>query len=192
MERKRRGEECRKLEDTEVKPLVPLAQIGAMAPVGRRQNPYEIPADADEKLVRCVFETYGDVQEIFCSSSEGVVQFQTQEAAESALAALENGSYVMDGCEKGVKVRWATWEEDLKSNATRMELDLRKFIEEQCDETVRCSKQIWIGASSKLASDELVKAWLERFGRSAFRKEKHFSFLATYAKRKTRGYVKRF
>ena len=127
----------------------------------------------------------GDVQEIFCSSSEGVVQFQTQEAAESALAALENGSYVMDG-EKGVKVRWATWEEDLKSNATRMELDLRKFIEEQCDETVWCSKQIWIGASSKLASDELVKAWLERFSEvesfKAFRKEKHFSFLATYAK----------
>ena len=183
------GKSVENLKTTEVKPLVPLAQIGAYERLFARRLEirYEnFPADADEKLVRRVFETYGDVQEIFCSSSEGVVQFQTQEAAESALAALENGSYVMDGCEKGVKVRWATWEEDLKSNATRMELDLRKFIEEQCDETVRCSKQIWIGASSKLASDELVKAWLERFGEvesfKAFRKEKHFSFLATYAK----------
>ena len=183
------GGKSTEVKATEVKPLVPLAQIGAYERLFARRLEirYEnFPADADEKLVRRVFETYGDVQEIFCSSSEGVVQFQTQEAAESALAALENGSYVMDGCEKGVKVRWATWEEDLKSNATRMELDLRKFIEEQCDETVRCSKQIWIGASSKLASDELVKAWLERFGEvesfKAFRKEKHFSFLATYAK----------
>ena len=67
------------------------------------------PADADEALARRVFETYGDVQEILCSGSEGVVRFQTQEAAESALAALDNGSYVMDGCEKGVKVRWAAW-----------------------------------------------------------------------------------
>ena len=170
-------------------PRVDLTQIGAYERLRARRVEirYEnFPADADEALVRRVFETYGDVREIFSSGSNGVVRFQTQEAAESALAALENGSYVMDGCEKGVRVRWATWEEDLKSNATEVELDLRKFVEEECDETTRSSKQIWIGASSKLASDELVKAWLERFGEvesfKAFRKEKHFSFLATYAK----------
>jgi len=168
---------------------LPLTQIGAYERLRARRLEicYEnFPADADEALARRVFETYGDVQEIFCSGSEGVVRFQTQEAAESALAALDNGSYVMDGCEKGVKVRWATWEENLKSKATEVELDLRKFVDEECDEFTRSSNQVWIGASSKLASDELVKAWLERFGEvesfKAFRKEKHFSFLATYAK----------
>ena len=168
---------------------LPLTQIGAYERLRARRLEicYEnFPADADEALARRVFETYGDVQEIFCSGSEGVVRFQTQEAAESALAALDNGSYVMDGCEKGVKVRWATWEENLKSKATEVELDLRKFVDEECDEFTRSSNQVWIGASSKLASDELVKAWLERFGEvesfKPFRKEKHFSFLATYAK----------
>jgi len=168
---------------------LPLTQIGAYERLRARRLEicYEnFPADADEALARRVFETYGDVQEILCSGSEGVVRFQTQEAAESALAALDNGSYVMDGCEKGVKVRWAAWEENLKSKATEAELDLRKFVEEECDEFTRSSNQVWIGASSKLASDELVKAWLERFGEvesfKPFRKEKHFSFLATYAK----------
>ena len=149
-------------------PRVDLTQIGAYERLRARRVEirYEnFPADADEALVRRVFETYGDVREIFSAGSNGVVRFQTQEAAESALAALENGSYVMDGCEKGVRVRWATWEEDLKSNATEVELDLRRFVEVECDETTRSSKQIWIGASSKLASDELVKAWLERFAR---------------------------
>ena len=58
------------------------------------------PADADEALVRRVFETYGD--ERFLALVRMASWFQTQEAA-SALAALENGSYVMDGA-KGVRV----------------------------------------------------------------------------------------
>ena len=169
-----------------------LQQIGPYERLFARRSEisYEnFPPGSNEDVVERVFETYGKIQEILNHdkvTGEGTLRFQSQEAAEGAIAALTDANYVMDGSEKAVEVRWATWEKDVKDYAHKIECDVKDYIYTSCNESARSSKQVWIGAASKLASDELVKAWLEKFGEvehfKAFRKEKHFSFLATYVK----------